>query len=120
MQTPMRGFRRSKACRDAFKVGSFKKGAARSERGRGDQWGTAYDVTIDMGAHSNSGAFWTNLEETDSTDTLLQYVHTEATSLKQAMSKASFAGVHPALITTLGEMGGMAHPSFGCTTVLPP
>lgn len=101
----------NKACREAFRVGPFKKMLEGANATVAKQWSIAYDITIDLGAHPNSGAFWTNLEETDSTDTLFQYVHTEATSLKQAMSTASFSGVTAltlALITFPGETGGIA------------
>lgn len=80
--------------KNSFKIGEIRTALRRQQPAIEHQFGDVYDRTIDMGAHPNSLALWTNMTEPDDEGMRTwQYVNPEEPARTGAVQTAAFSGL---------------------------
>ena len=74
-----------------------------------NQFGVAYETTIDLGAHPNSLALWTNLSEPDTEGfRTYNYVNTEELARRQSVYAAAFSALTALFVILLAFRSELA------------
>lgn len=83
-----------KLVKNSFKIGDIRAALKAEQPAFEHQFGTAYEATIDMGAHPNAAALWTNMTDQDEHgESTYQYINLESPAQTTAVQAAAFSGL---------------------------
>jgi hypothetical protein len=83
-----------KLVKNSFKMVDIRAALKAAQPAFDHQFGTAYEHTIDMGAHPNAGALWTNMTDPDENgESTYLYINPEEPAQDVAVLTAAFSAV---------------------------
>lgn len=83
-----------KLVRNSFKIGKIRAALKIDQPASENQFGTAYERTIDMGAHPNAAALWTNMTDQDENgESTYLYINQEKPAQPVAVLTTAFSAV---------------------------
>jgi hypothetical protein len=80
--------------KNSFKIGDIRAALKAAQPAFEHQFGVAYERTIDMGAHPNAAALWTNMTDPDANgESTYLYINNEQPAQPVAVLAAAFCAV---------------------------